>query len=109
MSKYRAEQTLCLSGWESGTEIEIKQVVTFSVTKYSPATLEQPEEPATVEDIECRYFIGTVEVQIGSLAASKFEDDDGFKTWLLSEAAETDEYQRERAAEAKREDDRYAD
>jgi hypothetical protein len=109
MSKYRAEQTLCLSGWESGTEIEITQVVTYSVTKYSPATLEQPEEPATVEDIECRYFLDKVEMQIGSLIAGKFEEDDGFKDWLMSEAADTDEYHRDCAAEARREDARYAD
>jgi hypothetical protein len=108
MTKYRAEQTLAISGWESG-EIEIKQVVTYSVTRFSPATLEQPEEPATVEDVECRYFLGDVETQIGKLIATKFEDDDGFKGWLLSEAAEHEEYRRDCAADAKREDARYAD
>lgn len=108
MTKYRAEQTLCLSGWECGTEIEIKQVVTFSVTKYHPATLEQPEEPITAEDIECRYFIGKTEVWLGAIAGDRFEENDVFKSWLLSEAADTDEYQRDCAADAKREDARAA-
>lgn len=103
-SKYRAEQTIALSGWESGTELEIKQVVTFDITKYSPATMIDPEEPSTVENIEIRHFLGSVELQVGALVTQKFADDDGFKDWLMGEANSTDEYRRDQAADAKRDE-----
>lgn len=103
MTHYRAEQTIAFSGWQAG-EIELTQVVTYTVSKYRAATLEQPEEPATAEVIECRYSIGKTELHLGDLLTDTFEAEESFTDWLLNEASESDEYDRDCAADAKRED-----
>lgn len=107
MSKsYRAEQDICISGWECGTEIELKMVVQFKVHPGSKATeIDPPEEPS-VEVDTVRFFDGKDELKLPWSIGDRFSSADGFKGWLLAEAAETEEYSREIAAEARAEDER---
>lgn len=104
--KYRAEQVVCISGWDCGTEIELKMVVSFTVHPGSKATeIDPPEEP-TAEVDSIRFFDGKDELTLPWSISDRFTSADGFKSWLLSEAAETEEYARECAAEARAEDAR---
>lgn len=107
--KYRAEQAVAISGWECGTEIELKMVVTFSVHPGSPATPEQPPEPASVEVDKIRFFDGTDELELPWSVGDRFTSADGFKDWLMGEASESDEYARDQAADARREEMRMGD
>lgn len=104
MANYRAEQHLAISGSECGTEIELKMVVDFAVTDYSPATQTDPAEECAVEDIVIRYFLGKSEVSLHSRIEDAFVyDTSQFSDWLLSEANERDESARDDAADQKRE------
>lgn len=104
MRKYRAEQYMSISSSECGTEIELKMVIDFTVTDYLPATLTDPEEPRTVEDIVIRYFLGAKEVSVSHSIEDAFVySSSQFSDWLLSEAAERDESARDDAADQKRE------
>lgn len=104
MKTYRAEQTLALSGWDSGTELEINQVVTFTVTPGFRETLSSPAGYPSVENVEIRYFLGTTELHVGRLVDAKFTDDAAFTDWLLTSAIEDAEYAAGEVA-----DDRRAD
>ena len=104
--KYRAEQSVAINGWDCGTEIELKMVVNFTVHAGSKATeIDPPEEPS-VEIDSIRFFDGNDELTLPWSIGDRFISEDGFKSWLLSEAAETEEYARECAAEARAEDAR---
>lgn len=107
MSKYRAEQTINISGWECGTEIECKMVVAYRMTEHVPASDNGPEELPQPEVDSLRFFLKrgqvAVEVSMRSFIEDAFANSDGFKSWLASEAADADEYARDLAAELRRE------
>lgn len=107
MSKYRTEQDISISGWECGTEIECKMVVTYTMTEYVPASLNGPEESPQPEVESLRFFLKrgqvAVEVSMRSFIEDAFTNSDGFRSWLASEARDADEYAREQAADASRE------
>lgn len=88
MKKYRAEQFLSITGSECGTEVELKQVVVFTVNPGCTETRLTPEEPATVEDVVIRHFAGIFEIELPEFVISEFVDSRAFKEWLLSEANE---------------------
>lgn len=101
--KYRAEQVVCISGWDCGTEIELKMVVSFTVHPGSKATeIDPPEEP-TVEVYSIRFFDGKDELTLPWSISDRFTSSDGFKSWLMSEAAEQHQAAVEDAADARRE------
>jgi hypothetical protein len=101
---FRAQQDIHISGWECGTEIELKMVVTFTVMKGYPATLEQPAEPATVEVDKVRFFDGKDELTLPWSIEDRFTSAEGFKDWLMQEAADQHEAALDARAEARRED-----
>lgn len=107
---YRAEQGIHVSGWECGTEIELKMVVNFTVRPAQIQTMTDPGEDAHAEVDTVQFF----EMKNGkplpdALAlpakiVSAFEESPGFTGWLMQEAADSDEYAREQAADARREE-----
>lgn len=103
MVSFRAEQSVAISGWECGTEIELKMVVTFKVHAGSPATMIDPPEAPSVEIDKVRFFDGKDEIQLPWSIGDRFTSQDGFEDWLMSEAAEQHEAARDEAADARRE------
>jgi hypothetical protein len=103
---YTAKSALHLALWEGGGEIEVEAVITFTVTKFSPATQEQPEEPpmAEVSSFRIRKHKTGEWLTCPAWISDAFEGDDSFMNWLVSEAADQDEAGRESAAEARREE-----
>lgn len=116
MSKsYRAEQDVCISGWECGTEIELKLVVSFTVHPGSKETLVDPAEEPSIEVDKFNFF----EVKNGKPSPdaatlpvwmiNRFTESHSFNEWLMSEAAEQHQSALEDAADARREDARMDD
>jgi hypothetical protein len=101
--KYRAQQDIAISGWECGTEIELKMVVTFTVHPGSKATEIDPPEAASVEINKVRFFDGQDELQLPWSIEDRVTSADGFKSWLIGEAAEQETEARDDAADHKRE------
>lgn len=106
-TKYRASQTIHISGWECGTEIELQMVVQYKVTPWRAQTSTSPEEPRMVEDPEVQFFLGDGrELKLPIWITDQFTDKRAFDDWLLSEAADKDETDHidaeEMKAEAKR-------
>jgi hypothetical protein len=104
-SKYRAEQNIAVSAWDSGTEIEIRMVVNFTVHPGYPATLEEPGCGPIAEVDRVQFF----EVKDGKPSPDEralpvwlidgLTEGDDFHNWLLTEAAEEHEYRREQHAD----------
>jgi hypothetical protein len=101
--EYRAEQVVCISGWECGTEIELKMVVSFTVHPGSKATEIDPPEETTAEVDSVRFFDGKDELIFPWSISDRFTSADGFKSWLMAEAAEQHQVAVEDAADARRE------
>lgn len=102
--KYRAEQDITISGWDCGTEIELKMVVTFTVHPGREATQIDPPEAASVEIDKVRFFDGKDELQLPWSIKDRFTSADGFKDWLMGEAIEQHEAAIDDAADARREE-----
>lgn len=101
---YRAEQVVSISGFECGTEIELKMVVAFRVNPGCKASISGPEEEPTPEVLTVRFLDGSDEIKLPWSIEDRFTSNtSGFHNWLLGEAA--DQYQRavEDAADARRE------
>lgn len=107
MKKYRAEQFLSITGSECGTEVEILQVVTFTVNPGCAETRLTPSEPPTVEDVVIRHFSRSLEIDLHQYIVSDFEESDAFKAWLLEEANEQELAAADEAADMRREDAMY--
>jgi hypothetical protein len=111
MTQYRAEQVVAINGWDCGTEIELKMVVTFKVHPGSPATHVDPPEYPAAEVEAVRFFeikagnTAAVERSIPDWVVERMTQDGGFEKWLLSEAGEQHQSALEGAADAKRERD----
>lgn len=104
MSKtYRAQQAVAISGFECGTETELTMVVTFVVHPGSKATQIDPPEEASVEIDKLRFFDGKDEITLPWSIGDRFTSADGFKAWLMGEAAEQETSAREDAADHRRE------
>ncbi|OCJ12513.1 hypothetical protein A6U86_05680 [Rhizobium sp. AC27/96] len=103
-NNYRAEQVVCISGWECGTEIELMMVVNFTVYPGSKATQIDPAEEPTAEVDSVRFFDGKDELTLPWSISDRFTNADGFQSWLLSEAAEQHQAAVEDAAEARAEE-----
>ncbi|MQY48230.1 hypothetical protein GAO09_19535 [Rhizobiales bacterium RZME27] len=101
--KYRAEQTVAISGWECGTEIEINMVITFTVHPGSKATEIDPAEEPAVEVDKVRFFDGTDEIQLPWSIEDRMTSRSEFKNWLMGEAADQHEMAFADAADHKRE------
>jgi hypothetical protein len=101
MAKYRAEQDICISGWECGTEVALKMVVKFTMTDHYSASDSGPEEFPQPEIEHMRFFRKHEAVAVEIVVPP-------FMSWLAGEARETEEYQRDCAAEARAEDMRHA-
>lgn len=104
---YTTTSKLSLALWEGG-EVEVEAVITYTVTKFSPATFEQPEEPpmAEVSTFRLRKPKTGEWLTCPAWISDAFEGDDSFMNWLVSEAVEKDAYAKECAAEARAEDRR---
>ena len=103
MTTYRAEQVVNISGWDCGTEIELRMVVKFKVHPGSKATEIDPPEDPSVEVDKVRFFDGADELTLPWSISDRFTSADGFQSWLLSEAAEQHQCAVEEAAEMRRE------
>lgn len=98
---YTAKSALHLALWEGGGEVEVEAVITFTVTKFSPATLEQPEEPpmAEVSNFRLRKPKTGEWLACPAWISDAFEGDESFMSWLVSEAADQNAVARDRADE----------
>lgn len=105
-NKYRAQQDIHISGWECGTEIELKMVVTFTVHPGCKQTLTEPGEEPSVEVDDVRFFDGKDEIKLPWSIEDRFTSRDEFKDWLMQEAADQHEAALDAKAEARREDSR---
>jgi len=105
---YIAKSALHLALWEGGGEVEVEAVIDFTVTKFRVATMEGPEEPpmAEVTNFRIRKPKTGEWLTCPAWISDAFESDDSFMGWLISEAADQDEYARDCAAEARAEDRR---
>lgn len=106
MSTYIANTPLSLALWDAGGEVEVEAVIQFKVTKFQPATLESPVEPAMAEVSTFRLRkpkTGEV-LTCPAWISDAFEGDQSFMDWLVSEAADQDVAGFEAAAEARAED-----
>ncbi len=107
--KFRAEQDIHISGWECGTEIELKMVVTFKVHPGSKATMIDPAEEAQAEVIEVHFFEikggkpSPEECSMPVWMSNRLTEGNAFYDWLMGEAAEQHQSGIEDAADAKRE------
>lgn len=102
-AQYRAQQTVHISTWECGAEIELTMVVHFRVHKHIPQTMKSPEEPAFAEDSTVQFFDGKDEIKLPWSIVDRITSRDEFKSWLMSEAVEDDEYAKDQAADDRRE------
>ena len=100
---FRAEQDIAISGWECGTEIELKMVVTFKVHPGREATQIDPPEEATVEVDKVRFFDRKDEITLPWPIEDRFTSRDEFKDWLMGEARDQHEAALDQKAEARRE------
>ena len=100
--KHYAKDTICIEA--NGLSIELDVVVTFTVTDYSPQTLTSPEEPCMVEDVDLAVTRNGKPVSLPVWLIEEISNGEGFKDWLLDEAAESDLAAREDAAEALRDE-----
>lgn len=107
--KYRAEQYLCVSASESGTEVELQMVVNFTVHPGAKATMIDPPERPLAEVDDLTFFLmrgGKPSPTPASLPVwmiNFFCDNEDFQQWILSEAADQHIAAVEDAADAKRE------
>ena len=103
---YRVETPLHFALWDAAGEIEVEAVIDFTVTRFRAATLEEPEESAMAEVSNFRIRKPKTGEWLSCPAwiSDAFEGDEAFMRWLVSEAGEQDEYARECAAEARREE-----
>lgn len=89
--QYRAQQTVFISGWECGTEVELEMVVTYSVTPFQRQTATCPEIPPMVEDAEPRFFRDNGdELNLPSWISDQFTGRRSFDSWLLGNAEDKD-------------------
>lgn len=104
---YVVKSPLIIALWECSGEVEVDAIITFRVTPGREATREEPGEAPEVEIIRFQLSsMGSVFADAPQWMVRRFENDDSFNSWLLQEAAERDEYNRECAAEAKAEERR---
>ena len=101
---YTAISAMTLSLWEGAGEIGVEAVITYTVTKHYPATLEQPEElpMAEVSNFRLRKAKTQEWLSCPAWISDAFEGDDSFMNWLVSEAQEQDTYHREEAEQSSR-------
>jgi hypothetical protein len=107
--KYRAEQTVSISAFESGDELEVLMVVTFTVHPGCKQTTTEPAEMPSAE-VSQRGFFKVKNgkplpqpVSMPDWIIDGLIDGDGFEEWLLSEANEQREMAICDAADARRE------
>lgn len=105
---YTTKSALHLALWEGGGEVEVEAVITFTVTKFSSATQEQPEEPpmAEVSSFRIRKPKTGEWLSCAAWISDAFEGDESFMNWLVSEAADQEAAAKDRADEARSEENR---
>jgi len=107
--KYRAEQTVCISAFESGDEMEILMVVNFTVHPCSKQTMIDPAEEPTSEVDQVQFFnISNGKplpnpITMPVWLINGLTDSAEFHNWLLSEAEDDEQFMREQDADARRE------
>lgn len=106
---YRTEQDIAISGWECGTEIELKMVVIFTVHPGREATQIDPPEAASVEVDKVRFFDGKDEITLPWSIEDRFTSRDEFKDWLLGEARDQHESALDQKADERRDELRLRD
>jgi len=100
---YIAKTPLHLALWDAGGEVEVEAVITYTVTKFRPATMIDPEEPAMAEvsNFQLRKPKTGEWLTCPAWISEAFDVDDEFMNWLISDANDADEYAKECAAEAR--------
>src|SRR5690554_4319880 len=100
--RYTVKSPLHMALWEGGGEVEIDAIISFTVSPGREATREEPAEAPEVEIVKFQLAsVGAVFADAPDWMVRRFECDDSFNDWLISEAADRDEYERDRAAEAR--------
>lgn len=103
---YIVKSPLSISLFEGGGEFEINAIISFQVQPAVAATHEDPGNGAFVEVSKFQLTsTAGFDIVCPSWLSSRFENDEGFNAWLLSEAEDRDEAERDRIAEENRAED----
>jgi hypothetical protein len=108
---YSVTTPLHFALWEGGGEIDVEAVIRFTVTPGAEATQTEPGYGASVEvrDFRIRKPKTHEWLMCPAWIVAAFVADDSFNEWLISEAAEQDQSERDAWAEAEREDRGFTD
>lgn len=110
MKTYIVKSPLSISLWEGGGEFEINAIISFQV---QPAIAATHEEPGSGPIVEVSKFqlssTAGFDIVCPNWLSDRFENDDSFNAWLLQEAEERDQIERDMAAEEARDEEYWAD
>ena len=93
--------------WDGG-EYEFQAVISYRVYPGSPQTRDDPgcDATAEIETVRLVKLDGTKEYPVPAWLQAMLEGDEALLDSLLSDAADADEYARDQAADATREEQR---
>lgn len=109
-SKYRAEQDVAISAFETGAEFELRMVVNFTVHTGCKQTLTEPGEEPSAEVDQVQFFRLVDGKPVAAPSAmpvwmiDALTEGDEFNVWLLSEADEQRQAALADAADAMRDE-----
>lgn len=103
MNRFIARQDIHISGWECGFEVEVEMVVTFTVSKFVPASNDGPAEYPTPEVLEIQIFRNKRQTSLPVWLINSMTDRAEFNDWLMSEAKDQSQQAEEDHADHKRE------
>lgn len=103
MNRFLAKQTITISGDSCGFEIEVEMTVSFTVSKFIPASNEGPAEEPAPDVNEVTFSLNGGDVTLPSWLIDGILDRDGFDSWLMSEAKDQSQQAAEDYADHKRE------
>ncbi|WP_435658117.1 hypothetical protein [Brucella pituitosa] len=86
MKKFTASQGITISGDSCGFEIEVEMTVSFTVSKFIPASNDGPAEEPTPDVNEVTFSRNDEDVTLPTWLIDGILDRDGFDAWLMSEA-----------------------
>ncbi|WP_421565602.1 hypothetical protein [Ochrobactrum sp. EDr1-4] len=103
MKRFTAKQNITINGDRCGFEIEVEMTVSFTVSKFIPASNDGPAEEPAPDVNEVTFSRNGEDVTLPSWLIDGILDRDGFDTWLMSEANEQSKQAEEDHADHKRE------
>lgn len=89
---FKASQDIAVSGFECGTEFELRVVVTFTYHRAEKGDEIDPPTPAFVEGVRCEFYEltagGTLAdgINMPAKLVERFTGSDSFTDWLITDA-----------------------